>query len=255
MNEDMKLIEWKVSEGAGYLTLKRPPLNVLNIAMLREIESALKALSLEDTLRVLLLRAEGKFFSAGVDIADHTREKVDEMIPLFNRVCVLLATFPAPTLAAVQAPALGGGCELALCCDLVVASKDASFGQPEIKLASFPPIAAVRLPSLVGYHHAAELLFTGDSVSATEAARIGLINRAVPKEEFELSVRELVGKMCSLSASALRICKEALRTATDHWLALADMEKLYLDELMSTEDAQEGLAAFLLKRAPAWKHK
>ncbi|MBZ5555201.1 MAG: enoyl-CoA hydratase/isomerase family protein [Acidobacteriia bacterium] len=255
MTENLQFVEWTSGDGIGRLTLKRPPLNILNIPMLREMERVLKEAGDIDTLRVLVLAAKGKLFSAGVDVADHTPDRVHEMIPLFDRVCAALGTFPVPTLAAVHAAALGGGCEIAMCCDLVIASEEASFGQPEIRLASFAPVAAVRLPSLVGYRKAAELLFTGDSVGAKEAAQMDLINRAVPPGEFESSVEQLAGKLSGLSASALRLCKEALRATTDRWGSLADMERLYLEKLMSTEDAHEGLAAFLLKRAAVWKHK
>jgi cyclohexa-1,5-dienecarbonyl-CoA hydratase len=255
MAENLQYVDWSSGEGVGRLTLKRSPLNILNIPMLLEMESVLKEAGGDDTLRVLILAARGKLFSAGVDVADHTPDRVHEMIPLFDRVCAMLATFPVPTLAAVHAPALGGGCEIAMCCDLVIASEDASFGQPEIRLASFAPVAAVRLPVLVGYRRAAELLFTGDSIGAKDAAQMGLISRAVPSGEFESSIEQLAKKLSDSSAAALRLCKEALRVTIDRWAALADIERLYLEKLMSTEDAHEGLAAFLLKRAPEWKHK
>lgn len=255
MAENLQFVDWTSGGGVGRLTLKRSPLNILNISMLREMESVLKEAGGDDTLRVLIIAAKGKLFSAGVDVADHTPDRVHEMIPLFDRVCAALATFPVPTLAAVHAAALGGGCEIAMCCDLVIASEDASFGQPEIRLGSFAPVAAIRLPALVGYRKAAELLFTGDSIGAKDAAQMGLINEAVPSSEFDSNVEQLAGKLAGLSAVALRLCKEALRVTTDRWISLADMEKLYLEKLMSTEDAHEGLAAFLKKRAPEWKHK
>ena len=258
---DFQFLQWRTGDGAGYLTLKRPPLNVVNIAMLREMASALEAAGQDESLRVLVLQAEGKMFSAGVDVADHTADKVGEMIPLVGRVCVALADFPAPTLAVVQGHALGGGCELALCCDLIIAAEGANFGQPEIKLATIAPIAALRLPGAVGYCRAAELLFTGDTVGAVEAARIGLINRAVPASELDQVAGQYVGKLRGLSAAALRACKRAARLgasfgpAQDGWANLPSMEKLYLEELMSTEDAHEGVASFIEKRSPIWKNK
>jgi cyclohexa-1,5-dienecarbonyl-CoA hydratase len=252
---DLQFLQWRTGDGAGYLTLKRPPLNVVNIAMLREMISALEAAAQDSTMHALVLSAEGKMFSAGVDVADHTADKVGEMIPLFDRVCAALADFPAPTLAVVQGHALGGGCELALCCDLIVAAEGANFGQPEIKLATIAPIAALRLPGTVGYRRAAELLFTGDAVGAAEAARIGLINRAVPASELDQVAGQYVGKLRGLSAAALRACKRAARLGADGWANLPSMEKLYLEELMSTEDAHEGVASFIEKRAPVWKNR
>jgi cyclohexa-1,5-dienecarbonyl-CoA hydratase len=250
-------IDWHIDHGVGELILRRPPVNVFNIAMLREMQGTLEAAAREATLKVLVVRAEKtlRVFSAGVDVADHTADRVGEMIPLFDRVCATLADFPAPTLAVVHGPALGGGCELALCCDLIVAAERANFGQPEIKLATLAPIAALRLPELVGYRRAAEMLFLGEVVTATEAARIGLINRAVPDAELETTVDQFLGKLKGLSGAALHLCKRAARMAAGHSASLPALEKLYLEELMSTDDAREGVASFLEKRAPVWKNR
>ena len=249
---DFQFIACQTNDGVAQLTLKRAPLNIINIAMLNELSSALSTLSLDESVRVLVLRAEGtlRVFSAGVDVADHTIDKVGEMIPLFDRVCAALADFPTPTIAVAHGHALGGGCELALCCDLIIAADTANFAQPEIKLATIAPIAAMRLPGLIGYRRAAELLFAGETIGAAEANRIGLINRAVPIEQLDQAVDQLIGKLTNLSSAALKLCKRALRINN-----AAEMEKLYLDELMSTQDAQEGLAAFMEKRAPVWKHR
>ncbi|MBI2976779.1 MAG: enoyl-CoA hydratase/isomerase family protein [Chloroflexi bacterium] len=252
---NFQFLDWRLDDGAGVLTLKRPPLNVINIAMLRELATALEAAT-QDTARqatrVLVLRAESTFrmFSAGVDVADHTADKVGEMIPLFDRVCQTLADFPTPTLAVVHGHALGGGCELALCCDLIVAAEGANFGQPEIRLATIAPIAALRLPGLVGYRRAAEMLFTGEAMNAAEAARIGLINRAVPSGELNATADQLIGKLRGMSAAALRLCKRAVRLGR-----LPAIEQLYLDELMATGDAHEGVASFIEKRAPVWANQ
>jgi|SRR5579859_6432001 len=249
--------DWRRDSGAGQLTLRRPPLNVINLAMLREMRGALQAAAREPALNVLVLRADStlRVFSAGVDVADHTVDKVGEMIPLFDEVCAMLAEFPAPTLAVVHGPALGGGCELALCCDLIVAAEGASFGQPEIKLATLAPIAALRLPGLVGYRRAAEMLFLGEVIPATEAARLGLINRAVPGAELETTVDQYLARLRNLSGAALRLCKRAVRMGAGGAMDLPALEKLYLEELMSTEDAREGVASFLEKRPPVWKNR
>jgi len=248
-------VRWHAEHGVGRVTLDRPPLNILSIGMLRELLSALKEAATEHSLKALVVRAKGKMFSAGVDVADHTAEKVAEMISLFDRTCVSLAEFPAPTIAVVQGSALGGGCELVACCDLVIASEEARFGQPEIQLGVFPPIAAIRLPRQIGARRAAEILLTGELFDAAEAARIGLINRAVPASELEGAAEELVHKLGSLSAAALRACKQATRLGADEWLGLEAVERLYLEKLMATQDAQEGLAAFLEKRRPVWSDR
>jgi cyclohexa-1,5-dienecarbonyl-CoA hydratase len=249
-------LNYQVSEGVVNLVLNRPPANVMNIAMLSEMQTALKQASTEPDLKVLLLRAEGKLFSGGVDVADHTPERVGEMIPLFNQVCAWLYAFPAPTIAVVQGHALGGGCELVICCDFAYMKQGARIGQPEIQLAAMAPIAALRLPLLVGDRWAARLLFMGEQIDAGKAAEIELINRACPEEELDSAVEELISGLKALSAPVLRINKRGLLLGMRGGLSeLETMEKLYLDELMALEDAEEGLKAFLEKRKPEWKDR
>jgi len=249
-------ISVETKDGASFLTLKRPPLNVLNIAALSELEFALTELARDENIRVLLLRAEGKMFSAGVDVADHTPDKVGEMIPLFDKDCSLLANFPVPTLAVVHGHALGGGCELVLCCDFAVMAETAKIGQPEIQLAAFAPVAAMRLPRMVGYRAAADILLTGRSLTAEEALKFGLVNAVVPAEQLDKWVEENVTQLTSLSRVALAMTKRALHLGFDAWdSCVTELERLYLDELMKTEDAREGLNAFMEKRAAVWKHK
>ncbi len=241
--------------GLAYLTLNRPPLNVLHIPMLQQLEAALDRLASDTAVRVLVLQAEGKMFSAGVDVADHTADKVGEMIPLFDRVCRALADFPLPTLAAVHGHALGGGCELVLCCDLAVMAEGAKIGQPEIKLATIAPIAALRLPYLVGYRAAADLMITGRNLTAQEALQMGLVNAVVPTKEVGNWAQEKASQIAGLSRAALILAKRSLRMGFGNWAnALPEVERLYLEELMSTADAHEGLAAFMEKRAPVWTH-
>ena len=249
-------LDYHVSDGVVSLVLNRPPANVMNIAMLSEMQTALKVATNESDLKVLLLRAEGKLFSGGVDIADHTPERVGEMIPLFNQVCAWLYAFPAPTIAVVQGHALGGGCELVICCDFAYMKQGARIGQPEIQLAAMAPIAALRLPSLVGDRWAARLLFMGEQIDAAKAAEIELINQAYPEDELESAVEALVSQLTALSAPVLRINKRGLLLGMRGGLSeLQTMEKLYLDELMALDDAEEGLKAFLEKRKPEWKDR
>lgn len=249
-------ISIETKNGASTLTLNRAPLNVLNIAALSQLESTLIELSRDESIRVLILRAEGKMFSAGVDVADHTPDKVGEMIPLFDHVCRALANFPCPTLAVVHGHALGGGCELVLCCDLAVMTENAKIGQPEIQLAAFAPIAAMRLPLMVGYRAAADMLLTGRTLTADEALKMGLVNAVLPADGIEAWVEEKVTQLSKLSRVALTMTKRALQSGFGAWDASAsELERLYLDELMKTEDAHEGLAAFMEKRTVVWKHK
>jgi cyclohexa-1,5-dienecarbonyl-CoA hydratase len=249
-------IRVETKNGASTLALIRAPLNVLNMTALSQLESTLTVLSRDENIRVLILRAEGKMFSAGVDVADHTPDKVSEMIPLFDRVCRLLANFPCPTLAVVHGHALGGGCELVLCCDLAVMAENAKIGQPEIQLAAFAPIAAMRLPLMVGYRAAADMLLTGYILTAEEALKIGLVSAVVSTDGLEQWVQEKISQLSGLSRIALTMTKRALQSGFGVWDASSsELEKLYLDELMQTEDAHEGISAFMEKRTPVWKHK
>jgi cyclohexa-1,5-dienecarbonyl-CoA hydratase len=256
MPENDTYVNTRIEEGVAWLTLARPPVNVLHIPMLEQMESALAQLAADEEVRVLVLEARGKLFSAGVDVADHTADKVGTMIPLFDRVCVSLASFPVPTIAAVHGHALGGGCEIVLCCDLVVMAAGARLGQPEIQLAAIAPIAALRLPQLAGYRTAADMLFTGAALPAAEAYGLGLVNAVVESEDVPAWVQEKAGCIAALSRAALVLTKRALHSGFGDWSrALPDLERLYLEDLMATADAQEGLDAFLEKRRPAWQHR
>jgi cyclohexa-1,5-dienecarbonyl-CoA hydratase len=251
---DYQYIGFEVASGAARLTLKRPPLNVLNIAMMREINSALDRFD-PATAKVLVIAAEGKAFSAGVDVAEHTADKVAEMIEVFHGMFRRLDRLDTPTLAIVQGAALGGGCEVALFCDMVLASDKAKFGQPEIKVGVLPPIAAVILPRLVPNKKALELLLIGDTIDAAEAHRLGLVNQVVPVDQLQAATGEMIGKLTSLSGVVLRINRRTARLGGQGTFgeALNQVESLYLDELMKTHDANEGLTAFLEKRPPVWK--
>ncbi len=250
-------ITFEIHDKVARLSLNRPPLNVINIPMMGEMYEALSTLREQPGVRVLVIEAvEGsKAFSAGVDIADHTADTVQDMLNGFHRVFRLLAELNIPTLAVVDGAALGGGCELVMFCDMIVASERAKFGQPEIKVGCYPPIAAVVLPQLIPHHIALELLLTGETMSATTAYQVGLVNRLTPPEKLSDAVNELVGKLTNLSGAILRYTRRAARLGAtgDFGEALTAVEKLYVDEMMQTHDAHEGLAAFMEKRAPAWQ--
>lgn len=252
-----EFIKLDLAEGLATLTLNREPLNVLNIAMMKEMNAALDSL-MGQNVKVLLVKAEGKAFSAGVDVGEHLGDQVNEMIEVFHGIFRRMDALNCVSVASVQGAALGGGCELAVYCDLVVASAKAKFAQPEIMVGVFPPIAALAFPRQIGYKKALELILTGDTIGAEEAVRLGLANQAVPPEELAAATDKLVGKLMKLSGLVLRLSKKAVLKGlkeSDPEDALKKIEKVYLKELMVTQDAEEGLKAFLEKRAPVWRDK
>ena len=241
----------------GRITFNSPPLNILNIKMMKEINSAIRELQ-SKTLKLLILDAKGKAFSAGVDVSDHTKEKVHEMITVFHEIITNLYKINAPTVALVHGAALGGGCEIATFCDMVIASEKAKFGQPEIKVGVFPPVAAAVFPKLMGSKKALELLITGEVIGAQEAKELGLVNTILPVDTFtEDAEQYLAEKVESNSAIVMQLTKRAFLAGStkNYGEAIKKIEDIYLDELMKTYDAHEGLAAFLEKRPPAWKNK
>lgn len=237
------------------LTLQHPPLNVIDIAMMDELAQALAGIEARSDVSTVILSGAGKAFSVGVDVAAHTPDKVEGMLARFHAVIRALVSSKRVTIAAVCGHCLGGGAELAMVCDLVYTTETATWGFPEIKLGCYPPVAATALAALVGQKHAADLILTGRSITGTEAARIGLANRAVG--DVGAAVQDAVRQLSKLSPAVLAITKKA-NYAWDsmHFdKGLARAEKIYLEELMKTEDVHEGINAFLEKRLPVWKGK
>lgn len=247
----------QIQDHVARITLNRPPLNILDIPMIQELHEALVRVQSANNAKVLVLAHQGKAFSAGVSIQDHAPDKVAEMLEKFHGMIGLLHSLDIPSIALVDGMALGGGCELAAVCDMVLASDRATFGQPEIKVGVFPPVAATLFPSRVGRNRALELLLTGESIDAAEAQRVGLTNKVFPAAAFAEMTAEFIRKLTSLSGSTLGLTKRAVNRGLDKSLAegIATAEQLYVGELMRTEDAQEGLNAFLEKRKPLWKNK
>jgi cyclohexa-1,5-dienecarbonyl-CoA hydratase len=237
------------------LTLARPPLNVLNVEAIEEIRRALDSLASRDDVSVLVLAAEGeRAFSAGVEVRDHLPDRLEDMIESFHGLCRTLLEMDAVTVAAVRGVALGGAMELLACCDFVVAAEGATFGQPEIELGCFPPLAAAIYPSLLGAKRANEIVLLGERLTAQEARSLGLVTRVAPAPDLDSAVEEMVQTLASKSPAALRIAKKALRASAIRALeALPEIESLYREELAATEDMLEGLSAFLEKRKPRWK--
>jgi len=249
-------VELKLENRTARITLDRPPLNILDIATMEALgEAVKKALPKCDFL--VFQGAGTRAFSSGVDIADHAPERVGKMLASFHAIFRALAESDCIKIAAVQGHCLGGGMELASFCDFVLATESAQFGQPEIKLGCFPPVAMIILPHLVGMRAASYLILTGHQISAMEAHRLGLVTRVVPDHELHASVDALLEELHALSTAVLKLTKRALRRfhSQEFESRLKDVERVYLSELMQTNDAQEGIGAFLAKRSPIWKGK
>jgi len=247
-----------VTDGLACLNLHRPPLNVLNIEVMEQMGAALDALAADSSARLLMICGAGeKAFSAGVEVADHTPDKVERMIEIFHSVIRKIEAFPVPTMAAINGAALGGGLEVALTCDLIVAAEGTKLGQPEIKLGVFPPVAAVLLPRLLPPAVAHELLYGGGVITAEQALAYGLVNRVFARASFREQARAFAAPFVELSRAALASTRKAVRAAAGRSFAagLTDAETIYLNELMKTRDAVEGLAAFLAKRKPVWQNQ
>jgi cyclohexa-1,5-dienecarbonyl-CoA hydratase len=240
------------------LTLAKPPLNILDLDLLAELDARLAELAAIDDLQILMVRGDGeKAFSAGVSIRDHTADKLERMLAGFHGALQRLRALDAFTIALVHGHCLGGGMELACACDLVLATESAHFGQPEIQLGCFPPFAAALLPRRIGFGATLELLLTGRTIDAAEAARLGLVHDVVPPSALDAHARRLIETITAQSAVATRLAKRAVRAGDELPLAAAigTAERLYLRELAASADMTEGIEAFLAKRPPRWRHR
>ena len=247
-------IQTHIEGRAARLILDRPPLNILDVEMMCELSAAVdQALPRCDFL--VFHGAGSKGFSAGAEIADHVPERVGEMLTAFHGIFRKLARAECVTMAAVHGHCLGGGMELATFCDFVVATQSATFAQPEIKLACFPPIAMLTLPHLCGVRAATDLILSGRTITAADAQKIGLVSRIVPDSDLDVSVRDLLNELTALSPDVLRLTRRTLwRMHADEFeRQLNEIEQIYLGELMRTPDAHEGVRAFMEKRAAVWQ--
>jgi cyclohexa-1,5-dienecarbonyl-CoA hydratase len=247
----------EIAPPVARIILDNPPLNVIDIPMMEELAQALTEIERRSDVSVIVLSGEGKAFSAGVDVAAHTPDKVEEMLLKFHTVVRALVASKKVTVAAVHGHCLGGGAELAMVCDVAYTTASAQWGFPEIKLGCYPPVACTALAALVGQKRAAELILTGRTISGAEAAEMGLANRAVPDEELAAAVDETVRELLRLSPATLAVTKKVVYAwdAMHFDKGLARAEKIYLEELMKTADVQEGIRAFIEKREPKWTGK
>jgi cyclohexa-1,5-dienecarbonyl-CoA hydratase len=259
MAEPYQHIRFSIEDRVARITFARPPVNIFNIAMMREINDALNECSHQREIVTIVFDAASdcRAFCAGVSVEEHAEDTIFQMLDSFHAIFRTLEQLSRPTIAIVDGAALGGGCELVAACDLALASERARFGQPEIKLGVFPPVAAVLLPQVIGDKRARELILTGEMIEAAEALRVGLVNYVVPSDQLELKTNEMLSKLRELSAASLEITKRAIDSGRGRSLdaVLMEVEDMYLHELMKTHDANEGIKAFIEKRKPVWRDR
>jgi cyclohexa-1,5-dienecarbonyl-CoA hydratase len=239
------------------ITLARPDHNLLNEAMLREIADAILTAGETETAKLIVLDSASKVFSGGIDIGEYTSQRVFQMLDAFHSAFAAMLEVGKPVLCIVNGPAIGGGTELALFGDLVVATPKARFAQPEITIGVFPPLASTILPYLVGPKTALEIVLTGEPINAERALELGLINRLVPEADLEKTVGDLIARITTHSGPVLSMAKKAILGGMG--LSLRDGLKqsmdIFLNQLYRLEDSQEGLRALVEKRKPNWKNR
>jgi cyclohexa-1,5-dienecarbonyl-CoA hydratase len=247
----------KVDGSVAHILLHHPPLNVIDFPMMEELTTSLAEIEAQPSVSAIVLSGEGKGFSAGVDVAAHTPDKVEDMLAKFHAVIRALLATKKVTIAAVHGHCLGGGAELALVCDMAYTAESAQWGFSEIKLGCYPPVACTALAALVGQKRAAELILTGRTIDGRQAAEIGLASRVVPDGDLKTVVEECLADLRKLSPAALSVAKKASYAWDSMHFdkGLARAEKIYFEDLMKTHDAQEGVRAFMEKRAPKWTGK
>jgi cyclohexa-1,5-dienecarbonyl-CoA hydratase len=239
------------------IALNRPPLNVINFEMLQELEAAWS--EIEDLkAQVAVISGTGdRAFSAGVEVGDHAPGKIEKTLEMFHRTILRIRRSDCVSIAAIHGHTLGGGAELAMMCDIIVAADNTQIGQPEISLGCYPPVAVAYLPGAIGFHKASEMVLLGEPVNAADAERLGIVNRVVPRAKLTEAVDDYVERFLTKSSAVLALTKRALREGAGRHFetALDRSQELYLRELTRTEDMVEGMNAFLEKRPPTWNNK
>jgi cyclohexa-1,5-dienecarbonyl-CoA hydratase len=256
-NENANLVRYEVRDGIAHLMLDAPPLNILSAAMMLQLAGAMERAQADRTLTGIAVGANGRAFSAGADIGEHRPEQAPGMIAAFSRLFRVLGASELPIVMAVDGAALGAGFELAMMADVLLASDRATFGQPEIRLGFFAPVGVTALPARIGLGRALEITCTGRTYTAAEMFAMGLVSRVIPSTELSVALDSVLADLRRASPLVMRMNVRMTRTLHGRPFedARLEAERVFLGELMATEDVREGLASFFEKRRPAWKNR
>lgn len=251
------MTRYEVRDGVARITLDAPPLNILSATMMRQLSEFLERAQADRTLCAIAIDANGRAFSAGADIGEHSPDQAPAMIREFSRLFQVLGASELPLVMAVDGAALGAGFELAMMADVLIASDRATFGQPEIRLGFFAPVGVTALPARVGLGRALEITCTGRTYPAAEMLAMGLVSRIVAPADLTATVDAVLGDLRRASPLVMRMNVRMTRTLFGQPFeeARREAERVFLGELMATEDVREGLASFAEKRRPAWKNR
>jgi len=257
LKEGFKFIQFDTSTFVAKLVLNHPPYNVLTVPMMSEIAEAIEGLSTRSDIKAILITSSQKMFSAGISLEDSKSDRVFQTLDAFNRVFSAIREISKPLIVVVNGPAIGAGSELVAFGDMVIATPNAKFAQPEVKLGVFPPFAAVMLPMMIGPKKTYELILTGEALGAEEAHQLGFVNKVVPEAQLNSVVDTIVNKIGEFSGPVLEVTKKVIASSQGLPLheAMKKSQDIYLNQLQALEDVQEGIRAVLEKRKPVWKNK
>lgn len=257
MTERQSLAGYEVRDEVAFVTLRSPPLNLMTAAMMHQLADAVERARADRSLKAIAITAEGRAFSAGADVGEHRPEEAPSLMAGFSRLFGALGGSDLPVVMAVNGAALGAGFELALMADILLASEPATFGQPEIRLGFFAPVAVAWLATRVGQARSLEITCTGRTWSAAEMAALGLVSRVVPAEELATALEQVLTDLRRASPAVMRLNVRLTRQLAGRPFeeARQEAERVFLSDLMALEDVREGIASFYQKRRPNWRNR
>jgi len=255
--QDFKFIHFDTSSFAARISLNFPPYNVLTVPMMGELADAIESLNTRPDVKCIVLDSSQKTFSAGISVEDSRPERVFQTLEAFNRVFEAISEISKPMIVVVNGPAIGAGSELVAFGDMVIATTNAKFAQPEVKMGVFPPFAAIMLPSVIGPKKTYEMILTGNPLTAEEAFAYGFVNKVVSEAELPKAVNEVLARIGEFSGPVLEMTKRVIGSSIGKPLEIAmkQSQDIYLNQLYALEDVAEGLRAVVEKRKPIWKNK